>query len=79
MSSMVKLSVDMGHFAGETYRFDGPMEFVVVRARDCDIQVPDTPDFKDISLHHCALHIEPPRIWLSVFESKAGVFVDDLK
>ena len=54
MSSMVKLSVDKGNFAGETYRFDAPMEFVVGRARDCDIQVPDTSDFRAISLHqHC--------------------------
>ena len=79
MSSMVKLSVDKGNFAGETYRFDAPMEFVVGRARDCDIQVPDTSDFKAISLHHCAFCIEPPRIWLSILESRAGTFVNDLK
>ena len=74
-----RLAVEMGGFAGEIYRFDGPVEFVIGRASDCDIQVPDSCDFKDISLHHCALHMEPPRLWLSVYESNAGTFVNDLK
>ena len=79
MFSMVKLSVDKGNDAGETYRFDGRREFVVGRAGDCDIQVPDTNDYKDISLHHCVFHIEPPKIWLSVLESRNGTFVNEMK
>lgn len=79
MSAMVQLSVDWGNCAGETYRFDGPGEFVVGRARDCDIQVPDTSDFKDVSFHHCALRMEPPKIWMNVYESHAGTFVNHLK
>src|SRR5882757_290365 len=79
MASIVKLSVDKDGFSSETYRFDGPMEFVVGRAKDCDVQLPNISDYRDISLHHCALHIEPPKIWLNVFESKAGVFVNELK
>jgi len=77
--SIVKLSVEMGNSDVETYRFDGPMEYVVGRANDCDIQMPDTHDYMDISLHHCTLHIEPPKIWLSVQESKNPTFVNELK
>ena len=46
MSTTVKLSIDHGHTHEATYRFDEPAEFVVGRAQDCEIGMPDTPDYK---------------------------------
>lgn len=79
MSSIVMLSMEQGGCDSVDYRFDEPTEIIVGRARNCDLTVPNTAMFRDVSLHHCLLRIDPPRIWVRDLESRHGTFVDDLK
>lgn len=79
MSSIVMLSMEQGSYGSVDYRFDEPTEIIVGRANDCDLIVPNTTKFREVSLHHCLIRIDPPRIWVRDLESKNGTFVDGLK
>lgn len=79
MNSLVKIVITNGSMQGATYTFDEAKVCLIGRAYDCIIQFPDIPENSDISRHHCAIHIDPPLVWVNDLASKNGTFVNGLK
>lgn len=75
----VQLTINKGNTCDETLGFERPLDFTVGRAPDCDVELPNTSEFLDVSQHHCRFRIDPPKIWLSALEAKSGTYVNDLK
>jgi pSer/pThr/pTyr-binding forkhead associated (FHA) protein len=78
MSATVTLTVTHGPLTGNRFVFRDPTLCSMGRAWDCDIQMPNDPEFFDVSRHHCVLDIEPPLVRISDYGSKNGTFVNEV-
>lgn len=65
-----------GKFELKCLDFDRPVRGLIGRDYDCLIEFPDTPEFSDISRHHCEVDIDPPRMRVRDVGSRNGTFVN---
>ena len=76
MTATITLTVKRGSFRPERFVFRHPGLVTVGRSADCDLCLPNTPEFQDVSRHHCLLHVDPPRLRVSDFGSRNGTYVN---
>jgi eukaryotic-like serine/threonine-protein kinase len=79
MTPTVTLTVANGNLPGKEFVFAEPLIGFIGRAKDCEIHLPDEPDYALVSRHHCLLDIEPPEISVSDFGSLNGTFVNGMR
>jgi eukaryotic-like serine/threonine-protein kinase len=79
MVSTVTLTIANGEQEGREYAFDQPFVGYIGRARDCEIILPDEPEYHLVSRHHCLLDIDPPEIGVSDGSSLNGTFVNGVR
>ena len=79
MPASVTLKVKNGKLAGKTYEFGDPCRCLIGRACDCEIRLPEGPEFLTASRHHCLLDIDPPEIRVRDSGSTNGTFVNGMQ
>jgi len=72
----VTLTFTNGPFPGKALELTGPGQYVLGRSSACDIQVPHTPAFLDVSRRHCVLEVDPPSLRVRDLGSRNGTFVN---
>ena len=70
------LESQRGQTAGQEFIFDEPTTCIVGRSEDCQPQIPDDEEHRQISRHHCLLDINPPDIRIRDFGSLNGTYVN---
>jgi eukaryotic-like serine/threonine-protein kinase len=58
------------------YVFDCPQACVIGQAEDCDIRILNEGREDEISLHHCLLVTDPPRVHIYDLGSANGTYVN---
>lgn len=76
MPASVSLLIREGPFAGQTFVFEEPRQFLIGRGHDCNLRLPSDPDHAVVSRHHCQLEIDPPEIRVRDFGSLNGTIVN---
>jgi hypothetical protein len=56
--------------------FTRPGKYVIGRSSDCDLQLPTTLEFMEVSRHHCVLDIEPPAVQVRDLGSRNGTYIN---
>jgi pSer/pThr/pTyr-binding forkhead associated (FHA) protein len=79
MMSTVTLTVKKGKLAGKTYEFDHPRVCRIGRSDDCEIRLPNDPEFLTVSRRHCALDIDPPGIRVRDSGSMNGTYMNGMQ
>jgi serine/threonine-protein kinase len=79
MLSTVTLTIVNGKRDGEEYVFEQPLVGYIGRGKDCEIVLPDEPDYHLVSRHHCLLDIDPPEVGVSDAGSLNGTFVNGVR
>jgi eukaryotic-like serine/threonine-protein kinase len=77
MAPFVTLTIHGGMRDGEELVFKDRSLCTVGRSDDCDLRVPSSSAFLDISRHHCRFDIDPPSICVRDLGSRNGTFVND--
>jgi eukaryotic-like serine/threonine-protein kinase len=75
----ITLTVIRGSLAGDEYIFEDRRQCIIGRAEDCDIRLPWTYEYSDVSRHHCLLTIDPPSIQIRDLGSANGTYVNGNK
>jgi pSer/pThr/pTyr-binding forkhead associated (FHA) protein len=70
------LTVANGPLVGQAYEFREPAVYVLGRAAECYLRLPDQRPYKDISRHHCLLSVNLPELRLLDLGSTNGTFVN---
>ena len=76
MATAITLTFPTGPLAGEKFDLTRPGRYVLGRAADCDLQLPPSPAFGDVSRHHCLLEVSPPAVRVRDLGSRNGTFVN---
>ncbi|MBI1917808.1 MAG: FHA domain-containing protein [Planctomycetes bacterium] len=76
MSVKITLTFTNGTLKGQKREFSRPGKVVIGRSNDCDLQLPTTLEFMDVSRHHCVLDIDPPALQVRDLGSRNGTFVN---
>ena len=76
MHSRVTLSVAAGELDEDEFVFEEPVQCVIGRAYDCDIQIPMDDEHGFVSRHHCLLDIHPPIVHVRDLGSLNGTYVN---
>jgi pSer/pThr/pTyr-binding forkhead associated (FHA) protein len=76
MMPSVTLTVRAGEREGHTVTFRVPHTYLIGRAPDCDLVVPNEPWHRNVSRHHCVLEINPPEVWVRDVGSLNGTYVN---
>jgi eukaryotic-like serine/threonine-protein kinase len=76
MPATITLRVTAGKLLGREFVFDERTSCVIGRASDCSPRIPDDPEHRTISRHHCLLDISPPAIRIRDFGSLNGTYVN---
>jgi serine/threonine-protein kinase len=79
MPAKVTLKVVEGKMIGQNFVFVDPDSCIIGRGQDCSPKVPDDPEHKTISRHHCLLDINPPDVRIRDFGSLNGTYVNGKK
>ena len=79
MSAQVTLTITAGKLKGKKYQFSDRTTCIIGRATDCQLQLPDDKDHRNISRYHCFLDINPPDIRIRDFGSLNGTYVNNQK
>ena len=58
MSVKITLTFTGGTLKGQKREITRPGKFVIGRSNDCDIQLPTTLEFMEVSRHHCVLDVD---------------------
>ena len=74
---MWKLRVEGGPRGGNSFSFDRPDRFLVGRAIDAHLRLPEDDPF--VSRNHCLIEVYPPRLILTDLNSKNGTLVNGRK
>jgi pSer/pThr/pTyr-binding forkhead associated (FHA) protein len=56
--------------------FTWPGKYIIGRSSDCDLQLPTTLEFMEVSRHHCMLDIDPPAVQVRDLGSCNGTHVN---
>ncbi|MFG2585363.1 FHA domain-containing protein [Streptomyces malaysiensis] len=78
-SATITLTRVEGRVKPGAYVFEEPTTRVLGRSTDCSPQLPDDPDHKTVSRHHCLPDINPPDIRIRDFGSLNGTYVNGEK
>lgn len=70
----VVLRIESGVAAGREFSFAGPDRFLVGRAREAHLRLPENEPF--VSRNHCLFEISPPNLYLRDLESLNGTYVN---
>src|SRR5262249_58225643 len=76
MAVKVILTFTNATLKGQQREFTGPAKCVVGRSRDCDVQLPSTPEFLRVSRHHCVLNIDALAVQVRDLGSRNGTFLN---
>jgi len=76
MAVKITLTFTSGSLKGQKREFTQPMKCILGRSRDCDLQLPATLEFMDISRHHCVLDLDPPSLQVRDLGSRNGTFIN---
>ncbi|MDQ1287910.1 MAG: eukaryotic-like serine/threonine-protein kinase [Actinomycetota bacterium] len=76
MAVSVVLTVIRGPLDGQEYLATERTTWVLGRSRDCDPRLPDDPDHRTVSRHHCLLDINPPQVRIRDFGSLNGTRIN---
>ncbi len=79
MPARVTLTVQRGPLAGKTFVFAERTTCVIGRGEDCRLRLPDDPDHRKVSRHHCLLDVNPPDACLRDLGSLNGTYVNGRK
>jgi pSer/pThr/pTyr-binding forkhead associated (FHA) protein len=70
------LVITTGSFAGKEYPLPDGRVWLVGRAEDCDLRVPNSLEYRTVSRHHCLLDIDLPRVRVRDLRSRNGTFIN---
>jgi len=70
----VKLSMTRGSSAARTFVFNQRTVCKIGRAADCGLRL--SPEFPEVSRHHCVLEIDPPHVRVRDCGSRNGTYVN---
>ena len=76
MTVKITLTFTGGTLKGQKREFTRPGKYVFVRSSDCDIQLPTTLEFMEVSRHHCVLDLDPPAIQVRDLGSRNGTYIN---
>ena len=76
MSVTITLTFTGGTLKGQKREITRPGKFVVGRANDCDMQLPTTLEFMEVSRHHCVLDVDAPALQVRDLGSRNGTFIN---
>ena len=76
MAVKVILTFTSGSLKGRQCEFTGPARYVLGRSVDCDVLLPTTPEFMEVSRHHFMLDIDPPAVQVRDLRSRNGTFLN---
>jgi pSer/pThr/pTyr-binding forkhead associated (FHA) protein len=79
MAASVILRIKNGKLAGKTYEFRDLERCLIGRAKDCEIRLPNEPDYLTASRHHCLLDIDPPTIRVRDSGSRNGTLLNGMQ
>jgi hypothetical protein len=79
MAAQVILEVVRGPLRGKTFSFPRRTLYLVGRAEDCPVRLPNDEEHRCVSRHHCLLEVDPPLIRVRDFGSRNGTFVNGIK
>ncbi len=79
MAANIILKVKGGKLAGTTYEFCEPQRCLIGRGNDCDIRLPNDPEFLTISRYHCQLDISPPTLHVRDSGSRNGTYINGMQ
>ncbi len=79
MRQQFVLSVVKGALSGKEYVIDEPGKYLIGRADDCMIVIPEGLGGKDVSRHHCVIDFSPPITRIRDLGSRNGTFVNGCK
>ncbi|MGW7693797.1 protein kinase domain-containing protein [Streptomyces asiaticus] len=78
-SATITLTLVEGRVKPGAYVFEERTTRILGRSTDCSPRLPDDPDHKTVSRHHCLLDINPPDIRIRDFGSLNGTYVNGEK
>ena len=76
MTVKITLTFTNGTLQAQKRDFTEPGQCVIGRSNDCDIQLPTTLEFMEVSRHHCVLTIDPPALQVRDLGSRNGTFLN---
>jgi pSer/pThr/pTyr-binding forkhead associated (FHA) protein len=79
MQNIVTLAVIHGHFRGKHITLGQPGKCVIGRAPECRLRFPNAKRFARVSRKHCALLIDPPRVYIQDLGSRNGTYLNGKK
>ena len=75
----VSLTATKGPLQGRKFEFENAGEYLIGRATECHIPIPQHLENLDISRHHCLLDIDPPVIRIRDLGSRNGTYINGCK
>ena len=79
MAASVILRIKNGKLAGKAYEFHDLERCLIGRAKDCEIRLPNEPEYLTASRHHCLLDIDPPAIRVRDSGSRNGTLLNGMQ
>jgi pSer/pThr/pTyr-binding forkhead associated (FHA) protein len=79
MHPHITLTVMDGKLEGKQYVFSRRRNCMIGRASDCEIRLPDDPEYLTVSRHHCLLELDAPEIRVRDLGSRNGTYVNGLR
>ena len=76
MPVTVTLTFLNGPLKGKKREFSRPARCVIGRSGECDLQLPSSLEFMDVSRRHCEVHIDPRSLRVRDLGSRNGTFVN---
>jgi pSer/pThr/pTyr-binding forkhead associated (FHA) protein len=76
MAAKVTLTFLNSSLKGQQREFTRPGRVVLGRASDCDVQLPPSLEFMEVSRRHCELEINPPSVQVRDLGSRNGTFLN---
>lgn len=75
-TAKVVLTITEGSLKGQEFEFTDRTTWVVGRAKDCNLQLPNDKQHEKISRYHCKLIINPPMVRIQDLGSLHGTYVN---
>jgi pSer/pThr/pTyr-binding forkhead associated (FHA) protein len=72
----VTLTFLNGSLKGKEWQFSRPARCVIGRSGECDLQLPSTREFGEVSRRHCELDIDLPAVRVRDLDSRNGTLVN---
>ena len=79
MKDHVTFTILAGPSAGHSFTFCERHECQLGRAGDCELKVPGSAEYLNVSRHHCAFDINPPHVRVRDNGSLNGTYVNGVR